>query len=128
MSHGVVLARLSLRSGSPVERWSPEQISARPRAEFPFDVEMRISHETIHQSSYVQSRGEFAPAVERGVADWAYAPAGAGRGDRAVPGHWEGDLLVGARNRSFVATLVERQTRYVMLARLGSDATTGHVI
>jgi transposase, IS30 family len=129
-------------------RWSPEQISARLRLEYPDDREMRISHETIYRSLFVQARGELRRQLaanlrtgrsrrrQRGRAD------GRGRipdmvpisqrppdvADRAVPGHWEGDLLVGASNHSFVATLVERQTRYVLLARLGSDRRTEHVI
>jgi IS30 family transposase len=128
-------------------RWSPEQISARLRVDYPDDVGMRISHETIYQSLYVQSRGELrrqltaalrtarATRRARGRAD--------GRGrivemvpiaerppevdDRRVPGHWEGDLMIGAGGRSAIATLVERQTRYVLLARLGYDRTTAHV-
>jgi transposase, IS30 family len=129
-------------------RWSPRQISARLKFEYPADQEMRISHETIYRSLFVQSRGELRRQLSanlrsgrstrrrRGPAD--------GRGrivdmvpisqrppeieDRAVPGHWEGDLLVGAYGRSSIATLVERQTRYVMLARLGNDRSTAHVI
>lgn len=129
------------------ERWSPQQISARLRLEHPEDPEMRISHETIYQSLYVQSRGELRSqlaanlrsgrsrrrargrAGHRGrIADMAPIAERPPEADgRAVPGHWEGDLLVGKGGRSFVATLVERQTRYVMLAALGGDRTSAHV-
>ena len=132
-----------------LRRWSPQQISARLRAEHPDDPELRISHETIYQSLYIQSRGalrrQLAGSLRSGRK--ARRPRGAGLGqrgkirdmvpiserppgvaDRAVPGHWEGDLLVGGRGRSFIATLVERQTRYVLLARLGSERRSDHVI
>lgn len=130
-------------------RWSPQQISARLRREHPDDPEMRISHETIYQSLYVQSRGELRRQLARNLRSGrtkrrprAGGPERRGRirdmvpiaerpptvADRAVPGHWEGDLLVGAANGCFIATLVERRTRYVLLARLGSDRSTEHVI
>jgi IS30 family transposase len=130
-------------------RWSPQQISARLRADHPDDLEMRISHETIYQSLYVQSRGELrrqlASHLRRGRT--TRRPRGGELGqrgrikdmvliserpaeieDRAVPGHWEGDLIVGKQGRSFIATLVERQTRYVLLARLGSERSSEHVV
>jgi transposase, IS30 family len=130
------------------EGWSPEQISARLKREYPNDRGMRISHETIYRALYVQSRGELRRQLTRQLRTGRDRRKRQGhverRGhipdmvsiserppevdDRAVPGHWEGDLLVGARNQSFVATLVERHTRYVMLAGLGRDRRTGHVI
>jgi IS30 family transposase len=130
-------------------RFSPQQISARLKLEYPDDPEMRISHETIYLSLYVQSRGELrrqltkelrtarARRKARGRArqepDWIsqqvrISERPAEVEDRAVPGHWEGDLLVGKANGSFVATLVERRTRYVMLARLGSDRGSQRVV
>jgi IS30 family transposase len=129
-------------------RWSPEQISARLRLEYPDDPEMRISHETIYQSLFVQSRGELRRQLSANLRTGRSRRRGRGRRDdrgripgmvpiserppevvdRAVPGHWEGDLLIGAGNRSAVATLVERQTRYVLLAALGDDRSTEHVI
>jgi IS30 family transposase len=125
-------------------RFSPQQISARLRLEHPDDPEMRIAPETIYQSLYVQSRGRFRKDLTKYLRGGRSArrPRGkaCGRGrisdmvsiserppevkDRAVPGHWEGDLVVGKQNRSFIATLVERKTRYVMLAQLGNDSST----
>ena len=130
------------------QRWSPQQVSARLRREHPSDPEMRISHETIYQSLYVQGRGELRRQLARNLRTGRTKRKARGGGperrgriaemvpiaqrppevdERRVPGHWEGDLLVGKQNRSYVATLVERHTRYVMLARLGSDRTTENV-
>ena len=128
------------------ERWSPQQIAAWLRRKYPDDVAMHVSHETIYQSLYVQSRGELRRELtaqlrtrrtgrkpqgqrqDRGrIKDMVMiAERPPEVDDRRVPGHWEGDLILGAGNRSAVATLVERQTRYVMLARL-QDQTSVHV-
>jgi IS30 family transposase len=125
-------------------RFSPRQISARLRLQYPDDVEMRIAPETIYQSLYVQSRGRLRKDLARYLRTGRTrrkprrGPTGRGRipdmvsisqrppevADRAVPGHWEGDLLVGKANRSFIATLVERHTRFVLLGYLGRDAKT----
>jgi IS30 family transposase len=124
-------------------RCSPRQISARLRLEHPDDPEMRIAPETIYQSLYVQSRGRLRKDLARSLRSGRSkrkprrAPAGnrirdmvsiserpAAVSDRAVPGHWEGDLIVGKANRSFIGTLVERHTRYVLLGYLGHDAST----
>jgi transposase, IS30 family len=125
-------------------RFSPQQISATLKLEHPDEPEMHIAAETIYQSLYVQSRGRFRKDLARYLRSGRTkrkprrGPTGQGRipamvsiserspqvEDRAVPGHWEGDLIVGKANRSFIGTLVERQTRYVMLTRLGNDAST----
>jgi transposase, IS30 family len=120
------------------ERYSPEQISARLRIDFPDDRRMRISHETIYLSLYVQARGELRRELARCLRTGRTRRKPQGRlerrgripdmvmisrrpaevEDRAVPGHWEGDLLIGKAGNSQVATLVERSTRFVMLAAL----------
>jgi len=123
-------------------RWSPEQIALRLRQEFPDRAEMRVSHETIYQSLYVQSRGalrrELASCLRTGRAIRRPArrvderrgripgmlmiserPAEAE--DRAVPGHWEGDLIIGKDNKTAIGTLVERSTRYCLLLHLPAD-------
>jgi IS30 family transposase len=125
---------------------SPEQISHRLLIDYPSDEEMRISHETIYHNLYVQGRGglrrELAKCLRTGRAlrktrrtaarrgriagmvNISERPAEAG--DRAVPGHWEGDLITGAENKSAIGTLVERATGYVTLLHLpdghGADA------
>jgi len=129
-------------------RLSPQQISARLRVDHPGDRVMRISHETIYQSLYLQSRGELRRQLTANLRTGRGTRRAQGSGrrrerianmisisqrpaeveDRAVPGHWEGDLIVGASSRSAVATLVERQTRYVLLAYLGYDRNTLRVI
>jgi IS30 family transposase len=130
------------------DQWSPQQISAKLRVDYPDDVEMRISHETIYLSLFVQSRGELRRDLTAQLRTGRTTRKSQGRvenrgrvkdmipiserpaevEDRAVPGHWEGDLILGAHGRSAVATLVERQTRFVMLAYLGTDKTTEGVI
>ncbi|WP_430595769.1 IS30 family transposase [Isoptericola sp. QY 916] len=120
--------------------WSPTQVSRRLRVEFPDDDQMRISHEAIYQALYVQGRGglrrELATALRTGRAMRRPQRSTSNRGkrsipahlmiserpaeieDRAVPGHWEGDLIIGANSKSAIGTLVERTTRYVMLLHL----------
>jgi IS30 family transposase len=121
------------------QRWSPQQIVARLREQFPDDAEMRVSHETIYQSLYVQGRGalrrELAKCLRTGralrrpqrrpdrrtrrIPDMVMiSERPAEVEDRAVPGHWEGDLILGKDNKSAIGTLVERRTRYVQLLHL----------
>lgn len=126
---------------------SPEQISARLKIDYPDDVEMRVSHEAIYQALYVQGRGglrrDLHTRLRTGRAlRKTRRSTGERRGkipgmvliserppeveDRAVPGHWEGDLITGTQNKSAIGTLVERATGFTMLLHLpdthGADA------
>jgi IS30 family transposase len=117
---------------------SPQQIAATLRAQFPDDESMRISHETIYKSIYVQGRGELRRELARCLRTGRARRVPRGRidnrgrlkdmvmiserpaevEDRAVPGHWEGDLVLGKDGKSAIGTLVERSSRYVMLFAL----------
>jgi transposase, IS30 family len=123
-------------------KWSPEQISLHLAETFPERAEMRVCPETIYQALYVQGRGHLRADLHRHLRTGRAVrrPRGSSvtnRGkipnmiliserpaevaDRAVPGHWEGDLILGSNCRSAIATLVERQTRYTMLVHLPDD-------
>jgi IS30 family transposase len=131
--------RLQERVAGDLERlWSPWQIACRLRNDFPNDPDMRVSHETIYKSLYIQGRGELRRELARCLRSGRAQRRPQGRlekrgripdmvmiserpaevADRAIPGHWEGDLIIGKDGRSAVATLVERSTRYVVLARI----------
>jgi IS30 family transposase len=127
-------------------RWSPEQIVQHLHRDFPDRPEMHVVHETIYQALYIQGRGELhrdlAHALRTGRARRkprrqaqqrqpryrhpmvmiSERPAEAA--DRAVPGHWEGDLIIGKDSGSAIGTLVERSTRYVMLLHLPNGRGT----
>jgi transposase, IS30 family len=137
-----------------IERWSPVQIARWLREEYPDQPERWVSHETIYQAIFYQARGGMRQELARQIAlrsgRAARRPqtrlAAAGRGakpwvrdfhistrpaeveDRAVPGHWEGDLVIGARGSSAIITLVERSTRYVMLGCLPHSRISEEVI
>ena len=127
-------------------QWSPQQISGWLRTAFPSDPAMQVSHETVYRTLFVQSRGVLkrelllhlrraqsfrharaAPAVghHRGhiVAAVSIRERPAEATDRAIPGHWEGDLIIGRGKSSQVATLVERQSRYLVLVRVANKET-----
>jgi IS30 family transposase len=135
--HAEVAARLK-------SKHSPEQISQRLRADFPDDPEMWVSHETIYRSLYVQGKGELKRELTRclrtgramrkprrrsglrqprlrDMVNISDRPAEVA--DRALPGHWEGDLILGKNNGSAIGTLVERKTRFTMLLHLPADHT-----
>jgi len=120
------------------QRWSPQQIVARLVLDYPEDLSMRISHETIYQSLFIQARGalrkELTTCLRTGRARRRPHRRTERQGqlpdmvmisdrppeaeDRAVPGHWEGDLIIGKGGKSAIATLVERTSRYLLLVRL----------
>ena len=129
--------------------WSPEQIAGWLKRSYPEDESYHVSHETIYRSLFVQARGVFKKELLRHLRSRRTirrsrhsSHKGHGKGDladivsirerpaevedRAVPGHWEGDLIVGSNN-TYIATLVERHTRYVMLVKV-SDKQTKTVV
>jgi IS30 family transposase len=123
--------------------WSPQQIARRLACEFGDDETMRISPETIYKSLYLQGRGELRRELARCLRTGRQARKAQGRverrgkipdmtmisdrpaevADRAVPGHWEGDLIIGRNGQSAIGTMVERTTRFVMLLHLPGDHT-----
>ena len=130
-----------------MQNWSPEQVAAWLKRRYPNDERMHISHETIYRSLFIQARGVLKKELQKHLRtrrkmrhSKASTTKGQTRGqiidavsiserpaeveDRAVPGHWEGDLISGSNN-SHIATLVERHSRFVMLVKVdGKDTET----
>ncbi|KZK97323.1 Integrase core domain protein [Pseudovibrio sp. Ad14] len=127
-------------------KWSPEQIAGWLKRSFPGDVNKQVSHETIYRSLYIQARGVLKKELldhlrgKRTIRRSRHASLNRNSlgqikdavsiskrpacvEDRAIPGHWEGDLIGGSKN-SYIATLVERQTRYVMLIKVANKDTS----
>jgi len=119
--------------------WSPQQIAGRLRRDYPLDMARQVSHETIYRAIYILPRGslrhELIAALRQERPRRGRHPDRRGRhtkipnlvpiasrpediAERRIPGHWEGDLIMGKKNRSAVGTLVERTSRYLLLARL----------
>ena len=130
-------------------KWSPEQIAGWLKRAFPGEVQKQVSHETIYRSLYIQARGvlkkellehlrakrtirrsKHASLKRNGMGQIKDAVSISERpasiDDRAVPGHWEGDLIGGSKN-SYIATLVERHSRYVMLVKVANKDTASVV-
>jgi IS30 family transposase len=151
--HKLENPRLNARVQQDLEdKWSPQEIAARLKVDFPDDEAMRASHETIYRALFIQGKGALRKELtvclrtgralrrprkrvdgradpDRRIPDKimiSERPAEAD--DRAVPGHWEGDLILGAHNRSAVGTLVERSTRFLVLLHLPGphDAVAFH--
>src|SRR5215211_2139126 len=127
---------------------SPEQIAGRLKQQYPDEPDKHVSHETIYQTLYVQARGELTTELRLALRTGRVhrVPRGSSRpkqarikdmvniseraaeaADRAVPGHWEGDLVIGKGGKSQVATLVERHSRFVMIARVPYDRCADRV-
>jgi len=137
-------ALCSVVAAKLAEEWSPEQIAGWLKVEFPADQTMRVSHETIYLTLFIQARGALKRELAAHLRRKRYlrrpkaSQRGRGRGqiadavsiserppeanDRAIPGHWEGDLIAGGAN-TYLATLVERHSRFVMLVPVQSRHT-----
>ncbi len=137
-------ALCSVVAAKLAEDWSPEQIAGWLKIEFPADQTMRVSHETIYLTLFIQARGALKRELAAHLRRKRYlrrpkaSQRGRGRGqildavsiserpaeaeDRAIPGHWEGDLIAGGAN-TYLATLVERHSRFLMLVPVGGKDT-----